>query len=62
MCAYLFDFQIHTTHTVLAVVVWVFGYRLEVLAALEQDSCDLILMDIHMPECSGIEATERICR
>jgi PAS domain S-box-containing protein len=45
------------------------GYRadvvangLEVLEALARQSYDVILMDVHMPEMGGLEATQRICQ
>ncbi len=34
---------------------------LEVLAALERQSYDVILMDVQMPEMDGLTATEKIC-
>jgi two-component system sensor histidine kinase/response regulator len=40
--------------------VTVAGTGREVMAALERDTFDLILMDVQMPEMSGIEATEAI--
>ncbi len=38
------------------------GNGLEVLSALARQSYDVILMDVHMPELAGFEATRRICQ
>jgi CheY-like chemotaxis protein/HPt (histidine-containing phosphotransfer) domain-containing protein len=38
------------------------GNGLEVLEALQRQSYCVVLMDVHMPEMDGIEATQEICR